>query len=73
LKVATPHQTHLLRLLYCCADSFAAWVGAVFGIVSALFTLLVIMPVFRTRINAAGDRATLRANKMADERATKCD
>mmetsp|Transcript_3963 Transcript_3963/g.11520 ORF Transcript_3963/g.11520 Transcript_3963/m.11520 type:complete len:579 (+) Transcript_3963:262-1998(+) len=40
------------------SDGFAAWVGAVFGVGSALFTVAVIMPILRRNINAADDRAT---------------
>jgi sodium-dependent phosphate transporter len=46
-------------------DAFGAWVGAVFGIASALFTLAVIMPLLRRRINAA----ELHANKLGEQHA----
>ena len=37
-------------------DSFAAWVGAVCGVGAGLFTLLLIMPLLKRRIDRAHER-----------------
>lgn len=42
----------------CIADGFAAWVGAVVGVGAALFTVAVVMPLLKKRIEKAQLRAT---------------
>jgi hypothetical protein len=39
----------------CCADGFATYVGAIFGVVACIITLAVVMPLLKGRIFKAAD------------------